>query len=163
MCGGEEPPGVKRCEWSTHTRLGTLQHCRHLSKGGHRSHSMDRQPCCMLLFLYLPVTCNPSRVVTLPSTGVPHYICRLSRGGGRSQTHHHHQLPEPRTQHPAPSTHTYRGTSLIRKRPPPTTHLLPTKRPDRWERARERRTPQHFERFIVCEREGVCVGVCASV
>ena len=30
--------------------------------------------CCMLLFLYFPVTCNPSRSVTLSNIGVPHYI-----------------------------------------------------------------------------------------
>jgi len=28
----------------------------------------------MLLSLYFPVTCNPSRAVTLPNIGVPHYI-----------------------------------------------------------------------------------------
>jgi len=28
----------------------------------------------MLMFLYFPVTCNPSRAVTLPNIGVPHYI-----------------------------------------------------------------------------------------
>jgi len=28
---------------------------------------------CMPLFLYLPVTCNPSRAVTLPNIGISHY------------------------------------------------------------------------------------------
>jgi len=28
----------------------------------------------MLLSLYFPVACNPSRAVTLPNIGVPHYI-----------------------------------------------------------------------------------------
>jgi hypothetical protein len=30
--------------------------------------------CCMLLSPFPPVTCNPSRVATLPNFGVPHYI-----------------------------------------------------------------------------------------
>jgi len=28
----------------------------------------------MLMSLYFPVTCSPYRAVTLPNTGVPHYI-----------------------------------------------------------------------------------------
>jgi len=30
--------------------------------------------CCMLLFLYFPVTCQPSRAVALPNIGVPHRV-----------------------------------------------------------------------------------------
>ena len=33
----------------------------------------------MLLSLYFPVTCNPSRAVTLPNIGVPRYIGVLYR------------------------------------------------------------------------------------
>jgi hypothetical protein len=30
--------------------------------------------CFMLVLLYFPVACNPSRTVTLSNIGVPHYI-----------------------------------------------------------------------------------------
>ena len=35
--------------------------------------------CCMLRFLYFPVTCNPPRAVTLPDIEVAHYIGVLHR------------------------------------------------------------------------------------
>ena len=37
----------------------------------------------MLLSLYFPVTCNPSRAVTLPNVGVPHYIEVSHRTSGQ--------------------------------------------------------------------------------
>ena len=46
----------------------------------------------MLSSLYFPVTCDPSRVVTLPNIGVPHYIGVL------------HRVTRPRTLHPTPYT-----------------------------------------------------------
>ena len=35
---------------------------------------LSEHVCCMLLSLYFPVTCNPTRAVTLPNIGVPLYI-----------------------------------------------------------------------------------------